>query len=355
MGLRDVLRRLGRSNRLFPRKLKLTREGKYVLLITFGVGFGAINSGNNLLYLTLGLLLSLIIISGILSEIALRDVDVERVFPREIHAQQGTLVAVTVRNRKRYFSSFSIEVEEMFTREIPCSPCYLLHLGPKEERTTYYTVKFPHRGHYASEGFRISTRFPFSFFKKSRNIYENREFVVFPELLPVKRPVIPLASQSLGRNERQRPGPGDEYYGLREFRQGDEPNRIHWKISARRGRRMVREFQRDTSNEVVLVLRNFYDEFAAFSLADLEQAISITASLARKLMNQGFRVGLRTLDLSLNPDAGRRQLLAIYRHLAELSIRGGDEAPPIAGLEPRRRAIRVEPQAGGVRVATAGA
>ncbi|MCA9520081.1 MAG: DUF58 domain-containing protein, partial [Myxococcales bacterium] len=342
----------GRSNRLFPRKLKLTREGKYVLLITFGVGFGAINSGNNLLYLTLGLLLSLIMISGILSEIALRHVEVERQFPRELHAQQGALVAVTVRNRKRYFSSFSIEIEEMFTRDIPASPCYLLHLSPLEERTTYYTVEFPHRGRYASEGFRISTRFPFSFFKKSRNIYESLEFVVFPELVAVKRPVIPMDSRRLGRNERQRIGPGDEYYGLREFRQGDEPNRIHWKVSARRGTRMVREFQRDTSNQVVLVLRNFYDEFASFSMADVEQAISVTASLARKLVNQGFQVGLHTLDAALQPAVGRRQLIQIYRHLADLAIRGGDDTPVVTGPEPRMRAIRVEPQPGGVRVAT---
>jgi hypothetical protein len=43
-----------------PRKLRITREGKYFLGITFGVGVAAINTANNLLYLLLGLLLSLI-------------------------------------------------------------------------------------------------------------------------------------------------------------------------------------------------------------------------------------------------------------------------------------------------------
>ena len=37
-----------------PRRLKLTREGKYFIGVTFGVGFAAINTGNNLLYLLLG-------------------------------------------------------------------------------------------------------------------------------------------------------------------------------------------------------------------------------------------------------------------------------------------------------------
>ena len=56
----------------WPRRLKLTREGKYFIFITFGVGVAAINTGNNLLYLLLGMLLSLIIVSGVLSELSLR-------------------------------------------------------------------------------------------------------------------------------------------------------------------------------------------------------------------------------------------------------------------------------------------
>ena len=46
-----------------PRKLKFTREGKFFVGITLGVGFAAINTGNNLLYLLLGMLLALIVVS----------------------------------------------------------------------------------------------------------------------------------------------------------------------------------------------------------------------------------------------------------------------------------------------------
>ena len=64
-----------------PRRLKLTREGKYFIGITFGVGFAAINTGNNLLYLLLGMLLSLIVVSGVLSELSLRELTVVRRLP----------------------------------------------------------------------------------------------------------------------------------------------------------------------------------------------------------------------------------------------------------------------------------
>jgi hypothetical protein len=61
-----------------PRTLRITRTGRTYLVLTLGVGFGALNTGNNLLYLVLGLLLSLIVVSGVLSERCLRGLRVKR-------------------------------------------------------------------------------------------------------------------------------------------------------------------------------------------------------------------------------------------------------------------------------------
>ena len=44
-----------RRRRRGRRYLKFTREGRVFLLVTLGVGTGAVNTGNNLLYLVLGL------------------------------------------------------------------------------------------------------------------------------------------------------------------------------------------------------------------------------------------------------------------------------------------------------------
>src|ERR1041384_4290983 len=61
-----------------PRRLSFTREGRIIVILSVGVGFAAINTGNNLLYLLLGWLLSFIIASGILSEMTLKRLTVER-------------------------------------------------------------------------------------------------------------------------------------------------------------------------------------------------------------------------------------------------------------------------------------
>ena len=77
-----------------PRRLRFTREGKVFIGITFGVGFAAVNTGNNLLYLVLGLLLSLVILSGVLSEIALRGLEFRRRLPRRAYAGTPALVEI---------------------------------------------------------------------------------------------------------------------------------------------------------------------------------------------------------------------------------------------------------------------
>src|SRR3954454_22538212 len=65
-------------NRRYRRHLKFTREGKLFVFVTLGLGFGAVNTGTNLMYLVFGFMLSLIVLSGILSEHALRKLRITR-------------------------------------------------------------------------------------------------------------------------------------------------------------------------------------------------------------------------------------------------------------------------------------
>src|SRR5690606_14769978 len=103
-------RRPGPIRKLFarfrpPRRLKFTREGKYFLGITLGVGFAAINTGNNLLYLLLGMLLALIIVSGAMSELALRNLTITRRLPARAQAGRPHVVEIEVHNRKKRLAS----------------------------------------------------------------------------------------------------------------------------------------------------------------------------------------------------------------------------------------------------------
>ncbi|TMB35207.1 MAG: hypothetical protein E6J61_01665 [Deltaproteobacteria bacterium] len=94
------------------RRLGFTRIGRWYVGFTIGVGLAAVNTGNNLLFLVLGLLLSSIIVSGILAESSIKGVEVQRRLPDMAIAGTPALVGFAVKNRKARSPSFSLEVRE---------------------------------------------------------------------------------------------------------------------------------------------------------------------------------------------------------------------------------------------------
>src|SRR5262244_1349233 len=95
------------------RRLKFAREGKWFIAITIGVGFAAINTGNNLLFLVLGMLLALFIASGVMSELALARLMLNRQPPPRLHAGRPFLMGITLRNATRRLPSFPIELQDL--------------------------------------------------------------------------------------------------------------------------------------------------------------------------------------------------------------------------------------------------
>ena len=114
-----------------PRKLKFTREGKFFVGITFGVGFAALNTANNLLYLLLGMLLALIVVSGVMSELSLRELTVVRRLPLRAQVGRAHLVEIEVFNHTRRVPSYAIEVEDLRAGQPADKRCFFLKISPK--------------------------------------------------------------------------------------------------------------------------------------------------------------------------------------------------------------------------------
>lgn len=78
----------GWSRFFYPyRRLRFTREGWLFSLLSLSIGLIAVNTGHNLFYLVFGLLLGMVIVSGMLSERVLRGIRVERHLPAEVTAR----------------------------------------------------------------------------------------------------------------------------------------------------------------------------------------------------------------------------------------------------------------------------
>lgn len=308
------------------RRARLTREGKAFTAVTVGVGIAALNTGNNLLYLMLGLMLSLFLLSMVLSEIALMKITVARRLPQRAFARTPTLVELILHNEKRRLPSYSLEVEDRAKSEPTDRRCYFLKVAPDGEQTAAYQRVPSGRGVLELAGYRVGTRYPFGLVEKAYIYQDPGELLVYPELVRVDpdqlRGLSDGAEHPVGRI-----GAGTEVAGLREFRDGDSARAIHWRRSAALAKLVVRERERDASTRVTLVLDNACPKGGGERWAvGFEEAISRVASLAAAASARGAVV-----DVAVR---GRRSPLVlpgsppdpIWRFLAELSV--ADEASP---------------------------
>lgn len=333
MGLWARLRRRLRP----PRRLSFTREGRLVVVLAVGVGFAAINTGNNLLYLILGWLLSFIIASGILSEMVLKKLEVTRRPPPRVHAGEPFLMEVVIANKKPNRASFSIEVEDLQGKTPIDKRCYFLKIPAEKTQRTSYRHTWARRGLYTLTGYRIATKFPFALFRKSRDVDAPLEVLVYPARVAVPRP--PPKTTSRGEATANRVGRRGEFFGLRERRSGDDRRDVHWKSSARTGRLLVREYEDELARKVVIGVDNALPEAVRDAVKDgaltppqeaavsaVERAISVAASLAASYLEAGWTVELCARGTHIPAGMGRLHEARIARALALLPYVGEETA-----------------------------
>lgn len=327
--------------------------------MTTMVGVGAINTGNNLLYLLLGMMFGLIIVSGILSERVLKEVTLKRLEAGDLYANTINRVRFEITNQKRLGASYSLSVQEHESRPTrakrrralglpeqvprrrkqrerendPGGPKALalrIPAGQKQVATAEYV--FPQRGLYQYVGLDLITRFPFGFFEKIKPFREAHEVLVYPAIRTDIGTIVADDARE-GEVEQQVEGRDGEFFGLREFRDGDDMRDVHWKASARRGVLVRRLYDRRDNESIAVHLFNWVppgDTSASQRAVDeLEHAISVTASICAELTQRGHRYSLHTIDETVSEGSGAGQLQSALRALALLSIRRDNAAPTL--------------------------
>jgi uncharacterized protein (DUF58 family) len=207
--------------------------------------------------------------------------------------------------------------------------CFYLKVPAGREQETAYRRTLPRRGIHHLSGLRVSTRFPFGLLRRSMDLDAPAELLVYPALLPVSEVVLTSGLAELNDRQSTARTRRGEFESLREFRPGDDPRDIHWRTSARRGRRFVRQFEGNTGWTVVLALDDAPPKEpppGGDLSAPFEAAVSLAASAALLLLRQGFQVGLVTSHALLTPGAGNIQASRILKHLALVQMRPAAEA-----------------------------
>jgi uncharacterized protein (DUF58 family) len=318
-----------RKRRLFHRSIRFTRQGKMYTAVTLGVGLAAVNTDNNLLFLVLGLMLGLIIVSGILSEISLMGIRIERRLEPYAEATTVFPVELSATNNKRLFASFGVELRDEINGRPFKRRAFFLRIAAQETRSIAYRCEITERGRAQFDGTLVSTRFPFGLFEKTRFVAVKGSITVLPRQIPVAIPR-PPASLGEGGNVSEIKGRGEEYWEIRELAPGDDPRLIDWRATARVGVLMVRENESETTGFLELVLdpaasdgRDGWDPVA-------EERISAAATIAKRLLTEGIGIRLVTTPDTVIEQHTPEGALPILEYLAHIdTVRARRASPPV--------------------------
>ena len=308
--IQKYIKKVGR-----PRQpLKLTGSGKILILIAFSVGAAAMNTGNNLLYLSWALVLSAIVFSGLLSELTLLVVRVSLQSFRHARVGERCQIPIGLHNRSRLIPSFGIMPTLRFDldhREEKIEGEYVLRLKAAEKRDVYASFKPQKRGVAKVSSVTLATQYPFGFFTKSWRYYtesksfyilESKSFYILPARLDVSRWMYRLIL-AMGEMPMPQRGRGEEFFSLKNYEQGDDPRMISWRHSAKTGRLFVKENESTQGGILWLVLESKDLKPQSGMDAPTEKAISFIVSLSEALISGGHRVGVCAPGIYLRPSS----------------------------------------------------
>lgn len=238
-----------------PRRIEITLAGKWYIALTLGLGIVGITSGNNIIYVIESLLLAGLILSGVLSEQTVSQIDI-RLQTRNSAAKQTTADTYVLTNTGSR-TLFCVEVGRWEKKKF-ISEGFISRIGPRASIRVHSDRTYPKRGQYRWDGIAIATGFPFGFAKKIRIIpsHQSSNRIIWPEVLSDQ------ALRKLAASAKPKSHVGEEFAEgeVRPYQWEDDSRNILWAKSLPPHVILMRPRRSDTkSAQIILDLRKISD------------------------------------------------------------------------------------------------
>jgi uncharacterized protein (DUF58 family) len=263
-----------------------------------------VNTGNNLVYLTVSALLALMGISGFFGKANISRLSVEVDWPKEVYARTPFPLRVTLRNNRRTMPAFLVMVH------IADRTILFPFVDKRSEATRHIDITFAKRGDHVIGNVQASSVFPFNFFTRFTRPFPDSRLLVFPRLTKGDlATAYEVGRRNGGESSSRATGYESEMISIRDYALGDPLKYINWKATARAGRLKTKEFSSLLVNPTVI-------DFDKVQIDDVEERISRISYALTRLIKSNVPVGLKIGGRLLKPSVSQPHKALMLRALA---------------------------------------
>ncbi|WP_061299152.1 DUF58 domain-containing protein [Herbidospora cretacea] len=257
-----------------------------------------------------------------------------RLDPSRVEAGNDSTVTLRLENVTRLPTGLLL-VEDTLQYALGTRPRFVLdRVEAKGIREIDYKVRSDLRGRYSIGPLSVRITDPFGLVELARTFTATDSLVVIPQVVPL--PYVRLSGEFAGGGDsrtRSVAAAGDDDVAPRDYRQGDDLRRVHWRSTARYGELMVRREEQQWQSRGALLLDTRRPAHRGEGpRSSFEVAVSAAASIGVHLAHEGLGLRLVT-DQGAQPlmeggvQASLLDTLAVVRNSQSRSLSNG-----IAGL-----------------------
>ncbi|NMC18782.1 MAG: DUF58 domain-containing protein [Thermogutta sp.] len=335
-------------------RVRPTRQGLYYLALTIGIFLAACSRQVNILLLMAGFVAGPWIFGWWLARSNLRGLRPRRRLPRGVCAGDLLIGRFEVENCRGRRPRWSIRVQDTVRRTAPSgdSPrgsaadvaALFRLIAGKETGSETFQGRLLARGRYEWGPLRLSTRFPFGLFEASCTVESRESLLVYPCLGKLTRQWFQRAHpdyEGRSRRETRRQRMSGDFFGLREWRSGDNPRHIHWRSSARLQQLLVKEFDQPRNEDVAILLALWEPETpTALDRERVEEAVSFVATVLDDLCRKGGgNVSLVILGEQVARVMGPASPGLLDQALESLAVAAATHGNPLPALQTALRSV----------------
>ncbi|MBT3380393.1 MAG: DUF58 domain-containing protein [Lentisphaerae bacterium] len=228
-----------------------------------------------------------------------------------------------------YPSAVSLAQGRAFLKELPS--------GGRTELKATITAR--RRGRFTLPAVRADSAFPFNLWRWGSTGNGPQNLIVYPEFTPLLSLDLPtgLRYHSGGVALSSHTGESMDFLGCREFRDGDDPRRIHWRSWARTSFPVVKEFREEYLCRTAMVIDTYRPRPPLIHLhwahpedPILEGALSLVAAIADHLSDKDYIVDLFAAGPQVYRFQGGRSLAYLENILDILACLQPHHGEPLA-------------------------